>query len=173
MRVLALDPGQRVGWARAVVRPMRPSRGYVAESDVLPSPSLRPMELRVEDHGIAALRDAALAVHKAIVLEDRIDVVVLEKFILTARGAKVLVGDDLQTSQFIGLVRLCCWLNPRVKLVMQPARRDRPYRRSLNCDHPAARDILARLEKLPKSHDDSHDGSALQHLWDWFFERYV
>lgn len=157
MRVLALDPGQRVGWAMAdtVVRGQEPA------------------ELHILGHGIWPLRDAALEVHDLVVDQNTIDAVVYETWLLTARGAKVLVGDDMQSSQFIGAVRLCCWLNPRVKVTPQPARRDRPYRRSLTCGHPAAQDVLARLERLPKSHDESHDGSALQHLWDWFFARYV
>lgn len=157
MRVLALDPGQRVGWATAetVVRDQEPA------------------ELRVLGHGIWPIRNAALQVHNLVVTQDCIDVVVYEKWLLTTRGARVLVGDDMQSSQFIGAVRLCCWLNPRVKVTPQPARRDYPYRRSLTCGHPAAQDILDRLAKLPKAHDEAHDGSALQHLWDWFFERYV
>lgn len=157
MRVLALDPGQRVGWATADTR----VRGQ------------EPAELHNIDHGIWPIRDAAMQVHDLVVVRDSIDVVIYEKWILTARGAKVLVGDDMQSSQFIGAARLCCWLNPRVQVVLQPARRDYPWRRSLTCGHPSAQDILDRLAKLPKSHDEAHDGSALQHLWDWFFERYV
>ena len=163
IRVLALDPGQRVGWAKAEAHV---HSGHSKSRDGWP-------RLIVEDHGIAPLRDAALAVHKAVVLEDRVDVVVMEKFILTARGAKFLVGDDLQTSQFVGMVRQCCWLNPRVKLVEQMPAAMATGRKALRAGWPGAADIRERLAKLPKSHDESHDGSALLHLAAWFHRVYA
>lgn len=157
MRVLALDPGERVGWARGVVVPRS-----VEHDD----------ELVVEDHGIAFLKDAALAVHKAVVIENRIDVVVFEKWVLTARGAKVSVGSDMQSSQFVGMVRMCGWLNPRVQLVGQMPANKTSATKSMR-SHPSGVKIQERIAKLPKSHDDAHDGDALLHLWHFFFERFV
>lgn len=157
MRVLALDPGQRVGWASADVFPQ--------EGPMIP-------RLIVRDHGIMSLRDAALAVYKAIVVEQRYDHVVYESWRLTAKGARVLQGDDMQSSQFIGMVRLCCWLSGTPITAQAPAVMA-SARRSLHMGGPSADDIRERIAKLPRSHDESHDGSALLHLWHWFFERYV
>ncbi len=150
IRVLAIDPGERCGWAT----------GTIADAG-----------LEVQDHGISFLKDMALAVHRAVVLEDRYDVVIYETFRLTHKGARVSVGSDLQTSQVIGMIRLSAWLNPRVQLVPQTPGDKTTARLSLR--NPGGEDILARLDKLPKSHDDGHDGDALLHLWNFYFKRYV
>ena len=158
LRVLAVDPGERVGWARGLIADLTHTQGYHT--------------LEVEAHGIAYLKDAAMQVYNAVVVEDRIDVVIYETFILTARGAKVSVGSDLQTAQFVGMVRLAAWLNPRVKLVPQGPSAMSSANKSMR-GQASADDIQERLAKLPKSHDESHDGSALRHLWTYFFEHYV
>jgi hypothetical protein len=157
MRVLAVDPGERVGWATAIVHG-QDGGGH---------------HLEVTGHGIAFLKDAALQIHQAVAVEKRFDVVIYETFLLTARGAKVMVGSDLQTAQFVGMVRQSAWLNPVCQLVPQGPAAMSSARKSLRCGHPSAEDVALRISKLPKSHDDSHDGSALLHLWNFFFERYV
>lgn len=160
MRVLAVDPGERVGWCTATVH-----------EDVMPR-SQWPNEFEVTAHGISFLKDAALAIHKAVVLEDRIDVIVYETWILTARGARVSVGSDMQSSQFVGMVRQSAWLNPRVQLVPQSPGAMRSADKSMRA-HPSGAAMQEIIDKLPKAHDDSHDGSALRHAWTYFFERYV
>jgi hypothetical protein len=157
VRILAIDPGERVGWATAEVTVHGPGVQH---------------RLDVTGHGIAYLKDAALQVYKAVVDEDRIDVLVYETFILTHRGAKVMVGSDLQTAQLVGMCRLAAWLNPRVQLVPQGPAAMSSADKSMRT-HPSGVSMQERLDKLPKSHDDSHDGSALRHLWTYFFERYV
>jgi hypothetical protein len=166
MRVLAVDPGERVGWATATVYP----EGIEAPDPDVGSRAIA--ELEVTGHGIAFLKDAAMQVYKAVVAEDRIDVVVYETFILTARGGKTMVGSDLQTAQLVGMIRLCGWLNPRVQLVPQRPGAMRSADKSMR-SHPSGAIMQEIIAKLPKSHDESHDGSALRHLWTYFFERYV
>lgn len=156
MRVLVLDPGERVGWASAQI---------VTNGE-------RSL-LHVTGHGIAYLKDMALAVHQAVVVEKKYDVVVFEKWVLTAKGARVSVGSHMESSQFVGMVRLCCWL-AGVKVVGQPTSALSSADRSLKCGHPSAADVADRIAKADVgSHDDGHDASALRHLWTFFFERYV
>jgi hypothetical protein len=160
VRILAVDPGERVGWCTATVTPWR-----------YDNPGGEP-RLDVTAHGIAFLKDAAMQVYKAVVLEDRIDVVVYETFILTARGGKTMVGSDLQTAQFVGMVRMAAWLNPRVQLVAQGTGAMRSADKSMRA-HPSGAIMQGLIDKLPKAHDESHDGSAMRHAWTYFFERYV
>jgi hypothetical protein len=159
IRVLAIDPGERVGWA--------------AGNCILDTSQDPDTRLDITAHGILFLKDAALQIHNAVVVEDRIDVLIYESFILTRKGAQVMVGSDLQTAQLVGMCRLAAWLNPRVKLIEQRPAAMSSARKSLTGPHPSAADVQERIRKLPKSHDDSHDGSALLHLWHYFFERYV
>jgi hypothetical protein len=159
MRILAVDPGERVGWCT----------GTITEPGAHPPYGVT---LEVTAHGIAFLKDAAMQVYKAVVLEDRIDVVVYETFILTARGGKTMVGSDLQTAQFVGMVRMAAWLNPRVQLVAQGTGAMRAADKSWRT-HPSGAIMKERWDNLPKAHDESHDGSAMRHLWTYFFERYV
>lgn len=184
MRVLVLDPGERVGWATAEVGngAMLDEQHRLSVAQMLDeSREFDPLEpvktraiklLTVQDHGISFLKDMALAVYRSLIVNGTYDVVVCEDWRLSARHAKRLIGSNMQSSQFIGMVRLCCWV-ANVQLVMQPPAAMSTAERALNCGHPSADDIRHRLSKLPKSHDDSHDGSALLHLWAWFFGRYV
>jgi hypothetical protein len=161
VRVLVLDPGERVGWASAVVTPW----AYDA-------PGGEP-RLDVTGHGIAYLKDMAVAVYNALVLDEKYDVVVFEQWRLTAKGARVSVGSEMESSQFIGMVRLACWV-AGVKIVKQPTSALSSADRSLKCGHPSAADVAARIAAADKgSHDDGHDGSALRHLWTYFFKEFV
>ncbi len=144
MKVLALDPGERVGWATGTIS---------AEG-----------KLTFGHHGITALKDMALKLHE---VAGDYDVIVYETFRLSSRGARVMIGSDLQTAQFVGQVRLCAWLNPRVRLVSQgPAVKSI----ALKSASPALKRILARL---PKTHDDAHDGDAAMHLHHYWFTNYA
>lgn len=182
MRVLALDPGERVGWASAVVdsRLSFPDGTAVAECALLPEQWVGKADegtwkhtLEITGHGIAYLKDMALAVHQAVVVEKKYDVVVFEKWVLTAKGARVSVGSHMESSQFVGMVRLCCWL-AGVKVVGQPTSALSSADRSLKCGHPSAAAVAKLVEAADSvSHDDGHDGSALRHLWTFFFDAYV
>lgn len=158
MRVLALDPGERVGWAAG---------------EIHPETSTSHAQLHIQGHGMAYLKDAALQVHKAIVDEGRYDAVVYETYLLTAKGARVLVGSDLQPAQFIGMVRLCCWV-AGIPCYGQAPKEMRTARMAMNNDLPGVdivRDIVAKADAV--SHDDGHFGSAVMHLFAHYFARYV
>ena len=158
MKVLALDPGERVGWAIGTIT--KRVEGVLIRH-----------EMTVEDHGISYLKDCYLAVDDALV-DGRYDVVVMEGFKLTQRGAKTSIGSTMQTVQFIGMVRGSCWRHG-VPLRMQWPADKSSARRSLKIDHPAAAAMRERLEKITGAHDDRHDEDALIHLWHHFFTEYV
>lgn len=154
MRVLALDPGERVGWARADI------------ADDGEWSDLR--------HGITPLKDMALAVHAATVLADLdarepvgYDVVVMEDFRLSPMGAKHLIGSSFPTVQFIGMVRLCCWLS-NTKLVTQGASIKDTADKSMKALRPELWETVSR----PIRHDDGHDQDALRHLWYYTFKQF-
>jgi len=144
LNVLALDPGEKVGWARAVVLP-----------------NAEWLDLR---HGIHHLKDMALALGRSAV---RYDVVIYETWRLYPSMAKSMVGSDFQTSQFIGMVRYLTWINPRVKLVSQGASIKK------TADKTAPDWLQEIIDNEPASHDDGHNVDALRHLWFWTWEKYV
>lgn len=133
-RILAIDPGEKVGWAHGVL-----------EGD----------ELELTGHGINGLRDFATALSKRF---GDYDVVIYETFRLHPAYAKALVGNDMQTSQLIGIIRYLGWMRPHVKVVAQGPNKQSTGEKTAP---PCIREVL---DNLPKSHDDAHDGSALKHL---------
>jgi hypothetical protein len=142
--VLALDPGEKVGWARAYVADDGSWCGY--------------------DHGITALKPMALAVHANIA---KYDVVIYETWRLRASETQKFVGNDFQSSQFIGMVRLAAWLNPQVRLVSQG-----PSVKT-TAEKTAPSELRKLLARMPKTHDDAHDGDALLHLWHYTWDKFV
>ena len=93
-RVLVLDPGDRVGWARAVI-----------EDGVILSGSLV--------QGVTPLKDFAV---KLGVVFDDYETVAYEHFHLRPDKAKSLIGNDFQVVQFIGIVRYLSWIHPKVQI---------------------------------------------------------
>jgi hypothetical protein len=158
MKVLAIDPGERVGWAHGVIG----SDGHPgANYDDPPV-----MRLEVTGHGITALKSFALKLGQ--VFADY-DVVVYERWALAGGLAKEQVGSEMPTSQLIGIIRYLSWIHPGVKCIGQwPAERDKEMK-TLPPDH----DLRRRIDDLPARHDDSHDRDALLHLWRFFWKRYV
>ena len=159
MKVLVLDPGERVGWCSAEVHAPAGVRDW--------------SDLDVTGHGIAYLKDMALAVHQAVAVERKYDLVIYERWALTAKGARVSVGSEMESSQFIGMVRDKCW-RAGVKIRKQPTSALSSADRSLKCGHPSAAhvaELIAQADAV--SHDDGHDGSALRHLWTYFFKEFV
>lgn len=153
MRVLAVDPGERVGWA--------------VGNCILDTGTTPDTRLEVEDHGIHFLKDFALAADLAI-RNGKYDYVVVEPFRIRPEKAKSFIGNDMPTIQLIGMLRLACWVSG-TPYVESPPSNKTTARMSLR---HGGDDIAARLAKLPKSHDDAHDGDALLHLWNFYFERY-
>jgi hypothetical protein len=137
----------------------------------LPSPPGRAWSWTVLDYGILPLKKAALDLHQP---RWQFNVLLYESWILTAKGAQVSVGSDMQSSQFVGIVRLAYWLHPgQFKLVEQPPRDMSTGRLVLNDNRPdysAVRDII---NAAPASHDDSHYTSALLHTAKFFHKGYA
>lgn len=144
MKILAIDPGERVGWAVGEVD----TNGYAERLDVC-------------QHGITALKPFALKLFEAI---GGYDVVVYETYRISANHIKHHIGSDVPTLQLIGMIRAAAWLNPQVKLVGQgPATKK-------TADKTMPDDLRERIAGLPAAHDDSHDGDALRHLWHWHWQ---
>lgn len=148
--VIALDPGEKVGWARATITPE-------------PFDEVQPAHWSNLEHGITPLKDMALALAKRI---DTYDVVVLETWRLTPKGARVSIGSAMESSQFVGMVRLLCWLN-NTKLVMQSPNLTK------TADKTAPDWLREIINHEPSSHDDAHNVDALRHLWVWTWRNYV
>lgn len=134
--VLAIDPGEKVGWARGTI-------------------SLRDYSIDVTGHGINTMQPFAVALGERF---NEYDAVVYETWRLHPHHAKHLIGDPMLTSQLIGVIRYLSWLHPDTKLASQGP----------NCmatgEKAAPDNVKEILERMPKAHDDSHDGSALRHL---------
>lgn len=143
MKVLAIDPGERVGWATG---------------------SLADGALDIGDHGITKLWPFAKKLGE--VFTDY-DVVIYETWRLRATMAKKFIGNDFQPVQLIGVVRYLAMLNPQVKLVSQgPAIKS-------TAEKTVPDDLRKRLDALPKAHDECHDYDALLHLWHWYWKTYI
>lgn len=151
--ILAIDPGERVGWAH----------GRIVGD-----------QLVVIDHGIEPLKQFALFMARPR-HDDGVwpepwalqyyDTVVYERWRLNAAVAQALIGNDMQTSQLIGMIRLLGWLH-NVKLVSQD-----PKDQVIG-ERCAPHSVTAILDTLPKAHDESHDGSALKHLAYYWYRNY-
>lgn len=157
VRVLALDPGDKVGWARA----------DVADDGTW-------TDLR---HGITPLRDMALAIHSALDLHAGVmchddednqdpnpdyDLIVMEDWRLYPHMAKQMIGSSFPSVQFIGMVRLCCWMSG-TKLVVQGASIKKTADKTLRANRPD----LYEMVTTARTHDDAHDTDAIRHLWHW------
>lgn len=92
-RVLIVDPGDRTGYARAVIED-----GEITEVG----------------QGVSPLKDFALALGKRF---DTYDTVAYETWRLRPDMAKKMVGNDFQPVQLVGVIRFLAWQHPKVKLV--------------------------------------------------------
>lgn len=153
-RVLALDPGDRVGYARA---------------DVNDDGTWENLE-----HGITPLKQCALEVHAALTSGDadwitpKYDLIVMERWALYGHMASKMVGSEIPSAQFIGMVKLSAWL-AGVPVVMQNAR-------DVNSNRPGVlapaeahmkrfNPELFALVTQPGAHDEQHDLVAIKHLY--------
>jgi hypothetical protein len=167
VRILALDPGERVGWNTATI-----------SHEPLPTPA---PSLRIDDYGILPQKRCALAMFGANgwslpglwITNGQFDVVICESWILSAHGAKVSVGEEMLSSQFIGQVRLASWLTPYTRLVMQPPRAMNTGKLALLDDRPDYAAIRTIIEAAPKAHDDSHYVSSLLHTVRYFHRHHA
>jgi len=140
LRVIAIDPGQRVGWATGVIDPVAPA-------------------LTVKDQGVDSLKDFALRLEDGV---EQFDVVVYEQWILFGHMAKKMVGNDMKSSQLIGMIRFICW-HHGITPVVQPTTAKKTAVATMP-DSVKARIALST---------EQHDKDALMHLWFYFFKHYA
>ena len=88
-RVIVLDPGERVGWARMEID--REARAYTFLG-----------------WGVTPLKPMALALYRQL---PNYDTVVYETWRLRPKAARTLIGNDMLAPQFIGMVRLLAWVH--------------------------------------------------------------
>ncbi len=143
LQVLAIDPGEKVGWARG---------------------SASPDSFKLVNHGITDLKPFALALGKSIT---KYDVVVYETYRLIKKMNKE--GSDMPTSQLIGMIRLLAWQNPRIIAVAQsPGIKSTADKTAF-----LAPEIKDLLDREPGTHDDAHDVDAVRHLWYWHWNKHI
>lgn len=135
MKVLALDPGEKVGWARCEVD----AKGKTTELV----------------HGITQLKEMAMRLTTAF---ESYDAVVCETFIV--RSGSRLTG-SFPTVQFIGMVRLLSWQTPKVDMIWQAPRVMHTAEKTIHKIKPAWAEIIDQ----GGAHDDTHDYSAILHLY--------
>lgn len=150
MNVLVLDPGERVGWARAKIDE------HGNWSDVR--------------HGITPLWEMADAVAKAQDTQGyspSYDVIVVETWRLYSSHAQQMIGSTFPSVQFIGAIKLVCRLTG-TEYVEQPAADKTVGLVRLEIDYPQYHDLATR----PIAHDDGHDQDALMHMAAFTFKRF-
>lgn len=143
LKVMAFDPGERVGWARATVR-------EDGSWD----------DLR---HGIASLRDMAVAWDAKA---HEYDVVVIETWRLRADMARQFSGSQFLPVQFIGAAKLPAWREGLRIVTQAPAIKKLALK-------SAPQWLAEKLATFPKTHDDAHDYDALLHLWQFTFKEVI
>lgn len=139
--ILALDPGERTGWAV----------GRASEEG-----------LTVLDQGVEAVREIGDLVEGAIE-EHGVDVVVYETWRLYPHMAKKLIGNDMQPSQVVGIIRYVCWQHPEVRLVTQGA----------TIKKTAMKTMPDEIKMRFGLSTEQHDQDALMHLWFYYWSKYV
>lgn len=150
-KVLVLDPGEKVGWARAEVDDLG------NWSDVR--------------HGITPLWEMADAIADVQDLneysDEPYDVIVCESWRLYGSHAKTMIGSSFPSVQFIGAVKLICRLTG-TEYVSQPASDKKVGLARLEVDYPDYYELATRAI----AHDDGHDQDALMHLAKYSFTKY-
>jgi hypothetical protein len=143
VRVLAIDPGEKCGYAT----------GEITDG-----------KLELLTYGIADLKDMALKTHEVI---SNYDVLVVESYRISATHVKHHIGSDVPTLQVIGALRLCAWLNPKVRIVMQaPA-----IKSTANATMPP--ELQKIIDAAPKAHDQAHHTDAIRHLHHFWWKRHA
>lgn len=136
-KVIVIDPGERVGWARCTIED-----GAITPDSVV--------------HGVHALKDFALKFAESVTNYDH---VIYETWRLRPDMAKRMVGNDFQPVQLIGMIRLLAWQNPTIGLhSLAPSVKSTGHK--VMPDH-----MKARLEHCSEEHDQ--DALALLSYWWW------
>jgi len=152
LKVIAIDPGERVGWVTAEYVPSSPELGPDREG------------LFLVNHGISQLKPFAERFYTAVT---DYDVVIYEKYVLFGgeRG-RAQEGSELPTAQLVGMIRLCAWMND-TKLVSQAPTIKK------TADKVAQGVFKELIQGESKTHDDAHDIDAIRHLVYWHFKQEV
>lgn len=158
LKVLAIDPGEKVGWAKGTIDTDDPS-------------------LVLDNYGIATMKDFC------VTLADRAsmyDVIVFEPYIIDA--AVRHVGSTVPTLQCVGMIRLCAWLGQALARVfdepgpqlVESSRTHKPTGRAAAKIHsPQISALIEEALELDQAgrHDEAHHGDALMHLV-WYFHNH-
>lgn len=148
MKVLAIDPGERVGWAVADVLEVASEREGMEWT------------LYPRNRGVTPLKDFAMKLGEVI---GDYDVVIYETFRLRANMNKAMIGNEFLPSQLIGMIRYLGWHNPSVKMVqLAPSMKQR-----------TEKSFPRYLQEWIKNSTEEHDKDSVQLLWAWFFKEYV
>lgn len=132
-RLIAFDPGELTGWATG---------------------TLHEGELSVVAFGYHPWKQVAVRFWRSMA-DQPYDVVIYESWRLTKTGQKFLLGSDMQSSQFIGAMKLACWTAVVVPemVTQEPA-------------HKSVIDGWMGTDHLPvDSEGKDHARDALRHLW--------
>jgi hypothetical protein len=148
-RILAIDPGERVGWAHGVADVTRLSGGGEPIHD-----------LEITGQGVSPLKDFALKLGESI---GNYDTVIYETWRLYPEMGKKMTGNDMQPAQLVGMIRYLAWTHPQVKLVSQGAA----------IKNTALKTMPEEISKRFKKSSEQHDKDALMHLWFYFWDRYA
>jgi hypothetical protein len=143
MKILAIDPGERVGWATGTITP--DGEGHA---------------LTVTGQGVDTLRDFSLSLEQHV---READVVIYETWRLYPHMAKKMIGNDMQPSQLIGIIRFVCWKDPSVKVVTQGA----------SIKNTALKTMPEELHERMELSTEQHDQDAIMHLWHYYWKNYA
>lgn len=146
MKLLAMDPGEKIGWARCDVDAKGKATGLVT--------------------GITPLKDMALRIAKVY---ETYDIVIVETWRMSATHSKNFIGSSFPTVQFIGMVRLLSWLHPDTKIVWQDPRVKTTAIKTAAKLKPTWHEIMT----APGAHDVTHDADAVMHLWMYIWSTFV
>lgn len=152
LRVLAIDPGERAGWAHADVHPDEPDPVAAVQ---------------VTGHGISFLKDLGL---KVLDVASEYDVVIYETYRISPAKLRQHAGSDVPTLQLIGIIRAACWRAPNVVIRSQGPSVKATADKVIPRLYPHIAELIA---KAPAAHDDSHDCDALRHLAFYHFDKFV
>jgi len=145
-RVIALDPGERTGWATASM-----------DKDLLV----------LHDWGVEKRRQLAidLAHHQAVGVDRHptFDVITWEAWIPRQQNGSMdwIEGDKLLSARHVGHFELIAWLSG-ARTKEYGANRKKGFQASMP----------PQLVEIQRGSSEQHDKDALMHLWGYFFENW-
>lgn len=161
LKVLALDPGEKFGWAVGEIDTDKPS-------------------LQLINYGIATMKNLMLTLADRA---SRYDVIVYESYQIKASHARAHIGSSVPTLQAIGMVRLSAWLAQDAQLLVgkpgpqliEQRPSDKPTGRSVaRGSFPAMSVLIEEALDLDDAgqHDEAHHGDAIMHLVAYYHKHY-